>query len=103
MEDMDNFEFENFMDDSNSDFEKRVEEFRQSMMEKAIEANYENIAKNGISDWYLRQMNDIELSDLSLTLKKMIKYYEDLEMYERCAILVKYLKNVNERSMSMQD
>jgi hypothetical protein len=103
MEDMDNFEFENFMDDSNSDFEKRVEEFRQSMMEKAIEANYENIAKNGISDWYLRQMDDIELSDLSLTLEKMIKYYEDLEMYERCAILVKHLKNVNERSMSMQD
>jgi hypothetical protein len=103
MENMDNFEFDSFMDNSNSEFEKRIEEFRQSMLEKAIELNYEKISKHGILERHLREMSDIELGDLSMTLEKMIKHYEDLEMYERCALLVKHLRNVNQISLSLQD
>jgi hypothetical protein len=96
MENMDDFEFESFMDGSNSDFERKVEAFREEMIQKAIEANYDVIANKGISDWHIRQMNDIEQADLKMTLEKMIAYYEELEMYERCALLVKYLHNVME-------
>ena len=103
MDNMDDFEFENFIDGSNSNFERKIEDFIQSMMEKAIEANYENITKNGISNWHLQQMDDIEIGDIRMTLEKMIKYYEDLEMYERCAIIVKHLRNVLEFAFNEQD
>ena len=101
--DMDDFEFESFMDDSNSDFERKVEAFREEMMQKAIESNYEVIAKKGISDWHIRQMNDVERADLKMTLEKMIAYYEELEMYERCALLVKHLYEVMEYIHEVHD
>jgi hypothetical protein len=88
---MDDFEFENFMDESNSDFEHKVEAFRKEMISKAIESNYNVIANKGISEKYILQMEDIEQADLKMTLEKMIKYYEELELYERCAVLVPHL------------
>lgn len=101
--DMEDFEFESFMDDSNSDFERKVEAFREEMMQKAIESNYEVIASKGISDWHIRQMNDVERADLKLTLEKMIAHYEEIEMYERCAILVKHLNNMMTYIHEVQD
>ena len=100
---MDDFEFESFMDDSNSDFERKVEAFREEMMQKAIESNYDVIAKKGISDWHIRQMNDAERADLKMTLEKMIAHYEEIEMYERCALLVKYLHEVMEYIHEVHD
>ena len=96
MENMDDFEFESFMEGSNSNFERKFEAFRKDMINKAIESNYNAIANKGISDWHICQLNDIEQADLKMTLEKMIAYYEDLEMYERCALLVKHLHNVME-------
>jgi len=103
IENMDDFEFENFMDGSNSDFEKKIEAFRQDMIEKAVEANYDVIVNKGISDWHIRQMSDIEQADLKMTLEKMIAYYEELEMYERCALLVKHLHEVMEYIHEVHD
>ena len=103
MDNMDDFEFESFMDGSNSDFERKVEAFREEMMQKAIESNYEVIASKGISDWHIRQMTDVERTDLKMTLEKMIAHYEEIEMYERCGLLVKHLHNVMEYIHEVHD
>ena len=94
MEDND-FDFEDFMENSNSDFEMKLEEYRDKIMKLAIEANYENIDKNGINEYHLRLMYNTELNDLNNTFKMMIQYFEDMEDYEKCAVVLKEQQKVN--------
>ena len=89
------FNFDDFMENSNSDFEIKLEEYRDKMMKLAIEANYENIVKNGINEYHLRHMYDAELNDLSNTLRMMLQYFEDMEDYEKCAVVLKEQQKVN--------
>ena len=94
MEDKD-FNFDDFMENSNSDFEIKLEEYRDKMIQLAIETNYENVVKNGINEYHLRHMYDIELNDLSNTFRMMLQYFEDIEDYEKCAVILKEQQKIN--------
>ena len=94
MEDED-FNFDEFMENSNRDFEMKLEEYRDRMMQMAIETNYENILKNGINEYHLRHMYDNELRDLSNTFKMMLEYFEAHEEYEKCTVVLREQNKVN--------
>lgn len=94
MEDND-FDFDEFMENSSRDFEMKLEEYRDRMMQMAIETNYENILKNGINEYHLRHMYNAELNDLNNTFKMMIQYFEDMEDYEKCTVVLKEQQKVN--------
>lgn len=93
--DNDDFNFDDFLDNSNSDFEMKLEEYRDRMIQMAIEANYDQIEKNGINDWHLRHMYPDELKSLGATFKMMLEYFEDREEFEKCAKLLERVKTVN--------
>ena len=46
----DDFNFDEFMENSNSDFEMKLEEYKDRMIRLAIETNYAQIEKNRIND-----------------------------------------------------
>ena len=79
------FNIDDYLNDP--DFENKMEAYRDRMIYEAIDTNYENIKKNGISDWQLRHMEKQEILELKETLTFMTKYYIDLEQYERCSLL----------------
>ena len=83
----DNFEFNEFMDQSNSDWDAKMETWKERMVIHAIESNFENISKNGIADWDSSHLNVEEMLQLQETIEYMIDHYEDEESYEKCAIL----------------
>jgi hypothetical protein len=95
------FDFEEFMENSNRDFEMKLEAYREKMMTIAIEANYANIEKNGISEWHLRHMSHTDLNDLIRTFQMMVDYYEADEAYEQCAVILKE-KHKIERVMTIK-
>lgn len=90
------FDFEDFMNESAKEFESNLNEFREKMMVIAIENNYKSIKEKGLSDWHLRMMDLDELEALKITLHTMIDYYVDLEEYEKCALLRNHLINIEE-------
>ena len=97
MEDeFDDFDFEGYMEKSNKEWDAKLEMWRERMITEAINANYENIAKNGISDWHARHLNIDELKALNETLHFMTDHFIDLEEYEKCAVLKKEIKKVDE-------
>lgn len=85
---MEEFNFDGFMDNGNPEFERKINLLRKKMLEQAIEENFKKIEKSGITRSHLLSLDPIQLADLNLTIKKMIGYYEELEQYERCAILL---------------
>ena len=93
--DDDDFNFDDFLDKSNSDFEMKLEEYKERMIQIAIEANYDQMEKNGINDWHLRHMNSDELKSLGATFKMMLEYFEDREEFEKCAKVLERVKTVN--------
>ena len=95
------FDFEEFMENSNRDFEMKLEAYREKMMTIAIEANYANIEKNGISEWHLRHMSHTDINDLIRTFQIMMDYYEADEAYEQCAVILKE-KHKIERVMTIK-
>jgi hypothetical protein len=92
--DDDDFNFEDYMNESQKEFEANLEAYKQRMLEAAIESNYAAIVEKGIADWHLRNMDSSELNSLKITLETMIEHYIELEEYERCALLQKHLDNV---------
>lgn len=95
------FDFDDFMENSNREFEMQLEAYRERMMITAIEANYANIEKNGISEWHLRHISDAELKDLTRTFQIMMDHYESIEEYEKCAVILKE-KHKIEKVMSLK-
>ena len=93
--DDEDFDFEDYMNESQKEFEANLEAYKQRMLEAAIESNYNTIAEKGIADWHLRNMDPSELNSLKDTLETMIEHYVELEEYERCALLQKHLNNVD--------
>jgi len=73
------------------------------MMKIAIEANYNQIEKNGINEWHLRHMSPLELKDLAQTFKMMIDHFESIEDYEKCAVVSKEQNKINKIMTSKQD
>ena len=89
------FNFDDFMENSNRDFEMKLQEYQEKMMKIAIETNYDQIEKNGINEWHLRHMHDSELVDLDRTFKMMLDYFEENEDYEKCAKLLEKQKKIS--------
>ena len=89
------FNFDDFMENSNRDFEMKLQEYQEKMMKIAIETNYDQIEKNGINEWHLRHMHDNELIDLDRTFKMMLDYFEEHEDYEKCAKLLEQQKKIS--------
>lgn len=90
------FDFDEFMEEGNGGFNSKLEEWRERMMIEAIEQNYKQIEKNGINPWHLRNMEQGEIIALQGTLDTMLKHYEELEEFEKCALIKKELDKVTE-------
>jgi hypothetical protein len=82
------FDFDEFMENSQRKFEGDLATYKERMMLLAIESNYDNIAKNGINEWHLRHLSQSELNDLNETFRMMIEYFQDLEEYEKCSVIL---------------
>jgi hypothetical protein len=96
MEDnFDDFNFEEYMEHSQNEWDEKMEQWRERMVLQAIEANYINIEKNGISDWHARHLEGDELKQLKETIEFMIEHYVESEQYERCSVLNEELKKIN--------
>jgi hypothetical protein len=92
----DDFNFEDFMEESNSAFEAKLEEYRERMMIEAIEQNYKQLEKNGLGEWHLRNMENDELVSLQQTLDIMLKHFEEDEDFEKCIVIKKELDKVTD-------
>lgn len=88
--------FDDFLEESNEEFNSKLEEWQERLMINAIETNFEKIKENGISDWHLRNMDDSELKNLDNTLNIMLEHYENLEEYEKCKVVFDTLQQIKE-------
>ena len=96
MEDnFDDFDFEGYMEESNKEWDSKMEQWKDRMVLEAIEANYGNILENGINNWHVKHLALADLRALNETLHFMTDHYIELEEYEKCAILKKEIKKVN--------
>ena len=91
----DDFDFEEFMENSNREWESKLNDWRERMILEAIELNYKKIKENGISDWHVRHMDKTEAAHLVETINYMMLHFEALEEYEKCAVLKKELSKLN--------
>ena len=78
---MEDFNIDDYLNDP--DFEQKMADYKERMIHEAIEHNYENMAKNGISDWHVRHMNKDEMTQLKETLQFMMKHFLEYEEYEK--------------------
>lgn len=90
----DDFNIDDYLNDP--EFEQKMEAYREAMIHEAIDTNYENIKKNGISDWHIRHMEKSDMLQLKETLQFMTKHYIDLEQYERCGLLKSELDKIED-------
>jgi len=88
--------FDDFLEESNEEFNSKLEEWQERLMINAIETNFEKIKENGISDWHLRNMDTNELKNLDNTLNIMLEHYENLEEYEKCKIVYDTIQQIKE-------
>ena len=88
--------FDDFLEESNEEFNSKLEEWQERLMINAIETNFEKIKENGISDWHLRNMDTNELKNLDNTLNIMLEHYENLEEYEKCKVVFDTLQQIKE-------
>lgn len=90
----DNFDFNEFMEEDNDGFNHKLEEWRETIMAELIEQNYKQIEKKGIDPVHLKNMESNEISALQETLETMLEHYEELEEFEKCAIIKKEFDKV---------
>ena len=88
----DGFNIDDYLNDP--EFEQKMEAYKNAMIEEAIETNYKNIKKNGISDWHIRHMERGDMIQLRETIVYMTKHFIDLEEYEKCGVLKKELDKI---------
>ena len=88
--------FDDFLEESNEEFNSKLEEWQERLMINAIETNFEKIKENGISDWHLRNMDTNELKNLDNTLNIMLEHYENLEEYEKYKVVFDTLQQIKE-------
>jgi hypothetical protein len=86
------FNIDDYLNDP--EFENKLENYREKMILEAIEHNYQNIVKNGLSAWHLREMTQTDLTGLKETLIYMTKHFIDLEEYEKCKVLQNELNKI---------
>ena len=80
-------EYENF--DNSKEIIEAAERAREAMIIKSIHENYDKLTQNGFSQKNVEQWSIEEISDLLDTLTYMIEYFEEEEVYEKCAVLLK--------------
>lgn len=90
---MGDFNIDDYLNDP--DFENKMEAYKETMLNQAINSNFDNIKKNGISDWHVRHMEESELIQLKETLQFMITHFIELEHYEKCGLLKSELEKIN--------
>ena len=96
MEDnFEDFDFNSYMDESNKNWDAKMEVWKERMVAEAIEMNYNNIKENGICDWHARHLTKEELLALQETMHFMIDHYVESEEYEKCALLKKELIKID--------
>jgi len=93
---MEDFDFEQFMDDSNDKFNGNLNDWRDRLMVNAIESNFEEIREKGLDPVYLKMMDSEELKNLYDTLNVMIEHYVELEMYENCKLLQDHVEVIEQ-------
>ena len=93
---MEDFDFEQFMDDSNDKFNGNLNDWRDRLMVNAIESNFEEIQEKGLDPVYLKMMDSKELKNLYDTLNVMIEHYVELEMYENCKLLQDHVEVIEQ-------
>ena len=91
---MSGFNIDDYLNDP--DFENKLENYREKMILEAIEHNFKNIKENGLSSWHLREMSNTDLVGLKETLIFMTKHFIEMEAYEKCSVLQKELKKIEE-------
>ena len=91
---MEGFNIDDYLNDP--EFENKLENYREQMIQEAINHNYQNIVKNGLSTFHLREMTHTNLIGLKETLIFMTKNFIDNEEYEKCSVLQKELKKIEE-------
>mgnify|MGYP000131267364 FL=1 len=103
MEEDNDFDFDDFLENSNNDFDQKLEKYKDAMISAAINENYHNIMSQGISDWHIRMMEPSEVAELMETFRVMVSHFEELEEFEKCAMLVKQQKKINQSISLRQD
>jgi len=91
----DDFDLNEFMGGSD-DQEKKLEMYREKMIEDAIYENYRRITENGLSEFHMRHLVTSELIALKQTLNTMLEFFVDpeREAYEKCAVLSKEIEKI---------
>lgn len=89
-----NFDFGEFMEGDDNGFNPKLEEWRETIMAELIEQNYKQIEKKGIDPVHLKDMEPNDISALQETLETMLEHYEELEEFEKCAIIKKEFDKV---------
>ena len=80
-------DYENF--DNSKEIIEVAERAREAMIIKSIHENYDKLTQRGFSQSNVEQWSIEEISELLDTLTYMIEYFEEEEVYEKCAVLVK--------------
>lgn len=94
-EDYENAEFE--MDDEMSQEEIiNAKELYNSLVDRLVRENYESITKNGIDivNTRIHILEPSQVEQLKNTLDFMIAYFTESEEYEKCAVLHKYVEEL---------
>lgn len=90
-------EFE--MDDEMSQEQKILaNQLYNDMLDKLVRENYESITKNGIDiiNTRIHNLESRQIEQLRATLDFMIAYFIEYEEYEKCAILNKYIEELQQ-------
>jgi len=90
-------EFE--MNDEMSQEQKiRANQLYNDMLDKLVRENYESITKNGIDiiNTRIHNLEPRQMEQLRGTLDFMIAYFIEYEEYEKCAILNKYIEELQQ-------
>lgn len=75
-------------DDESDDLSKKMQIFHDKMRAKSMMEAYRFINDVGILFWVRNDMYVKKSRKLNI-LDKMVKYYEDIEEFEKCAYLMK--------------
>jgi len=91
-------EYNDYEEYENNGYEKDIQEAaeraREAMIAKSVDTNYNHITGKGFLAKDLKDMSSSESDQVVETIEFMINFYEEREIYERCAILMKALNAV---------
>ena len=93
MEDFNDYEFEDGFEDeimeliNNNEMKQELEDIKL----KLANENYDSIMSKGIDTDGMIKMG-VDIKPIEQTLKQMLELFQDLEEYEKCDNILKYIK-----------